>query len=197
MALGKYTKVASVVKAWNRIDAWFATQIPPDLTPLPCGATDGELRIADLAIRHYLPADLKTSLQIHNGTSRWSFSVGRLLSVQEVVQIWDAKMSSLSGGYLMTPKPHGPIRRVGWDARWIPITDNWEGDYLAIDLAPLPGGKKGQVIWITHESGATRVAFADLTAYLESLANDLEKGAYVMDKTEWSLSLKKRRIRLP
>lgn len=197
MALGKYKKVPSVVKAWNRIDAWFATQIPPDLTPLPCGASDGELRIADLAISHDLPADLKTSLQIHNGTGRWDFSVGRLLSVQETVQYWNGQMSCLREGYLMTPKPHGPIRRVGWDARWIPITDNWEGDCLALDLAPLPGGKKGQVIWVTQESGATRVAFADLTAYLESLADDLEKGAYVMDKTEWSLTLKKKRSRLP
>ena len=54
--------------------------------------------------------------------------------------------------------PAGPIQKVHCHMNWIPLTDFQSGDHMLIDLAPAEGGKVGQLINFSHETGPEDVA---------------------------------------
>jgi hypothetical protein len=70
--------------------------------------------------------------------------------------------------------PPGAIRRVGDHPGWIPFATDTFGDYLAVDMAPGPNGRPGQVILIGrhHDAGPIYVA-ESVTELIRSHADAL------------------------
>ena len=74
-------------------------------------------------------------------------------------------------------EPEGPIRKVHYHLKWIPLTHDGGGDHTLIDLAPAEGGQVGQLIDFSHETGPEGVAAPGLAEYLSVLADGFESGA--------------------
>lgn len=96
-------------------------------------------------------------------------------------------MTSLldSGGFDdpgFVSRPKGPIRTDHWNRKWIPFTCADTGDFLAIDLAPAKGGKKGQIIFWWHEVGAVNIVSDSFQNLVCQLADRLEAGVYSFDE---------------
>ncbi|TDE45725.1 hypothetical protein E1295_24070 [Nonomuraea mesophila] len=82
-------------------------------------------------------------------------------------------------------KEYGPalrIRRVADHPAWIPFATDMFGNYLAVDMAPGPRGRPGQVILIGRSHGAGPVYVADsVTALLREHVEALASGSFERD----------------
>ncbi|KAB8194013.1 hypothetical protein FH608_017625 [Nonomuraea phyllanthi] len=75
------------------------------------------------------------------------------------------------------------VRRMSDHPRWIPFASGAAGDFLAVDLAPGPGGRPGQVIRLAphHDGGPSHVADS-VTGLLRLHVKALRTGAYRMEE---------------
>ena len=78
--------------------------------------------------------------------------------------------------------PSGRVQALGFSPAWVPLGDDWGGNYFVADLAPGPNGTIGQILFVDHEtnSGASWVA-PSLTAFVanppQSYGGDLPPAA--------------------
>jgi cell wall assembly regulator SMI1 len=77
--------------------------------------------------------------------------------------------------------PQGPIQPVRWSECWIPIASEGSGDYLCIDMCPVPGGDIGQVIYVDQDVGPVKVLAKGFGEFLTAFADDLENGKFRID----------------
>jgi cell wall assembly regulator SMI1 len=185
-------KVGTVAASWKRIERWLKDNAP-GWKPLRNGATAEQLAGAQTKLGFTLPADVRTTYQLHNG-SRDDAQIFPcsddisyyLLPLSEAVQ--DCKMMTelLEMGEFAGRRAKGGrgLRNEWWNARWFPFAGNGGGDHFCIDLAPAPGGHKGQVISMSHESGTRKLLAPSLREWLARLAGGLETGAYSFDEDE-------------
>lgn len=81
--------------------------------------------------------------------------------------------------------PEGAIQRVYAHPGWIPLVTDYLGNNIAIDLAPGPTGKWGQVILFGREFDRKFVVASSWSAFLLMFADDLENGRHLVeDETE-------------
>lgn len=180
----------AVRSAWVRIEAVLCASVPDLFAALPAGASSEAIADAEQQLGIELPADVRASYSIHDGSggeidgagivpSEYYSVMGvPLLSLDEVVRTWqmwqewrrDATASNDRGD-----PPEGPVRTERYNARWIPVT--WDGGAcnLCIDLDPAPGGVTGQVIFLDHLD--TKCVIEEgWWVFLERYAADLESG---------------------
>ncbi|MFI7124898.1 SMI1/KNR4 family protein [Nonomuraea sp. NPDC050153] len=81
--------------------------------------------------------------------------------------------------------PRLAVRRASDHPGWIPFATSAGGDFLAVDLAPGPGGRPGQVIRLGthHDDGPVYVADS-VTALLRRHVAALRAGAYRIEHGE-------------
>jgi cell wall assembly regulator SMI1 len=188
---------------WQRIAQWHQENLPEALRDggrqqefLSVGASGGELTDAEQVMGLVLPADIRESYRLHDGSQNgyailpWGY---HLLSLAGVVASWRMWQSHVAEGMWVevATDPEGPIRPVHWNHRWVPISHNNGGDHQCVDLDPAPGGKAGQVIAFNHEVGPVRVLADGFGAWLGAYAAGLEAGRYRYDSEElWVVPLR-------
>jgi cell wall assembly regulator SMI1 len=154
-------KPGTVGDSWKRIGRW-ALQHAPRWKPLKKGARPSEIASAEKELGFPLPAELRESYQLHNGSGSagvfpCSFDISFcLMPLSEAVTSWKT-MKELDdlGEFRARParrKNEKGIRSDWWNVRWVPFAGNGAGDYFCIDLAPAAGGHAGQVITMSHEA---------------------------------------------
>jgi cell wall assembly regulator SMI1/predicted DNA-binding WGR domain protein/uncharacterized protein YukE len=177
---------ASVAKAWKRIDAWLTENAPSLMANMGAGATLESIEKAEAALGMELPDDVRASYAIHDGSGRrFLFPSGYYLSLDEMVDRygkWKYLVEEDGGFDDEDSEPKGPIQKVHYHLKWIPLTHDGGGDHTLIDLAPAEGGKVGQLIEFSHETGPDVVAAPGLAAYLSTIADRLESGAGPADE---------------
>ena len=183
--------MTAVSKAWSRITRWYAQNVPDDKLILPAGASEEELADVQSQMNVRFTDDLLESFRLHNGTNEQSIFpyAFYLLSLEEIVSQWRMWQKGLDDGAFddSRPAPAGPIKKVWWDTRWIPLTHNSGGDHHCFDSAPARGGMVGQIIQFSHEVGPQHVVANSLVSWLTSLADDLENHRYQYDDYECCL----------
>lgn len=167
---------------WQRLEQFFtAQQWPVALRP---GATGAEIAAAEAALGLPLPADLRASLQIHDGEDwqqwrqciRWMIHDTFLLSLDEILSHWNLQQTY----YAQWGEEFGDeyqdedrIRNVIFHPRRIPIAMNLDEESgLWLDFTPGPAGVAGQVIMDITECEFIVLAstfHAFLARYLELL----------------------------
>lgn len=81
--------------------------------------------------------------------------------------------------------PEGAIQKVYAHPAWIPLATDYLGNNIAVDLAPGPNGKWGQVILFGREFDRKFVVASSWAAFLMLFADDLENGRHLVeDETE-------------
>lgn len=179
---------------WDSIEGWLRRQHEDGPLLLPVAATEADIKAAEKAVRARFPEALRSSYRRHDGTGQTAFAFGRLVSLNELVVLWKEFCESLREGYYdgRINNPVGPIKRVWYSRRWLPVGRDDEGGYLFVDLDPTANGKAGQVIDFTRADGSVHVVATDFESLLASLAADLKAGKYELDTKSWHIVTKKR-----
>jgi cell wall assembly regulator SMI1 len=73
-------------------------------------------------------------------------------------------------------QPQGAVQKAYAHRSWIPMARDWGGNCLAVDLAPGPTGKWGQVIIFGRDFDCKFVVARSWAAFLANLADDLGSG---------------------
>jgi cell wall assembly regulator SMI1 len=96
---------------------------------------------------------------------------------------WQEEEGWGAGDEYETDIEEGPIKPVWWNPLRLPLTDN-SGDHILADFDPAEGGRLGQILEHSHEVGPERILAPSFGAWLTSLADGLEAGAYVYHEAE-------------
>jgi cell wall assembly regulator SMI1 len=175
----------SMKRTWKRIEAWLTDNAPAILSDLRPGASTADIRWAEAQLGCMFPKAVKDSYLIHNGTEGcalmeyWEF-----YSLAEAVEAWKSLKSIYDRGIFdaFFSKPVGPIRTQWWHPLWIPLTGEPGGNHLCLDLAPLRGGHKGQVISWVHDDSVREIVAPTIGGWLKQFADALEAGIYKVDR---------------
>ncbi|KAL2067903.1 hypothetical protein VTL71DRAFT_16001 [Oculimacula yallundae] len=87
-------------------------------------------------------------------------------------------------------QPPGAIQKVYAHPSWIPLVRDWGGNNLAVDLAPGPSGKWGQVILFGRDYDCKYVVARSWSAFLATFADDLNSGKWFVDEDSHELKLR-------
>lgn len=87
-------------------------------------------------------------------------------------------------------QPPGAVQKAYAHPAWIPLARDWGGNNIAIDLAPGPAGKWGQVIIFGRDYDCKYVIARSWAAFLATLADDICSGKVIVDEETNELRLK-------
>lgn len=183
----------TIEDSWSRICDWMNTHAPGSLDDAGSPATKRKLNTAAKKMNVQLHADHAEFCQVVDGAEssgvfpacgEWEDMAFSPMSLEESVSEWEMLKDLLEMGEFdgLSPKTSPGISDVWWNTLWIPFASNGGGDYYCIDLAPENGGKLGQIIFHSHESGEHVVLAESLRSYLAKLADDLEAGKFEYDE---------------
>jgi cell wall assembly regulator SMI1 len=183
--------MGNVKNAWYRIEKWYKANAPVAELTLSPGASDKALKGAETELGLSFPKDVRESYRLHDGTDQHAvLPFGfHLLSLNEIVKTWKMWRDHLEQGIFdnAPSSPDGPIKKVWWNLKWVPLTHNSGGDHQCIDMEPEKRGQIGQVINFSHEVGPLNVLAPSFQVWLLRFAKDLELGKYRFDEDELCL----------
>ncbi|KAJ5584067.1 uncharacterized protein N7459_003867 [Penicillium hispanicum] len=87
-------------------------------------------------------------------------------------------------------QPPGAVQKAYAHPAWIPLARDWGGNHIAIDLAPGPAGKWGQVIIFGRDYDCKYVIARSWAAFLAIFADDLCSGKVIVDEETNEMKLK-------
>ena len=87
-------------------------------------------------------------------------------------------------------QPPRAIQKAYAHPNWIPLARDWGGNNLAVDLAPGPTGKWGQVIIFGRDYDCKYVVARSWAAFLATVADDLNSGKVFVDEDSQELKLR-------
>lgn len=87
-------------------------------------------------------------------------------------------------------QPPDAIQRVYAHPAWIPLVRDWGGNNLAVDLAPGPAGRWGQVILFGRDYDCKYVVSRSWSAFLATVADDMNSGRCFVDEETNELKLR-------
>ena len=87
-------------------------------------------------------------------------------------------------------QPPNAVQRVYAHPGWIPLARDWGGNNIAVDLAPGPTGKWGQIIIFGRDYDCKYVVARSWSAFLAMVADDLQSEKWWVDEDTNELKLK-------
>lgn len=186
----------AVKSSWNRLDSWLNQHTPQGRYRLKSGASLAHLQLTEATVGAQFPEDLRESFLLHDGSEgTWVLIVGSFLSLDELANRWKSWHEGLKNGYFEGPdfvsNPEQGIKSNWFNNKWIPVSDNQNGDYTYVDLDPAEDGQVGQVIGFTRDEGATKILAKKFGEWISGLASALESGMYLYDESDGELKRRK------
>ncbi|HTJ38830.1 MAG TPA: SMI1/KNR4 family protein [Dactylosporangium sp.] len=180
-----------VAAAWARIETALARALPESLEFLPAPAAAADVDAAEAALGVRLPADFRTSLLVHNGTT-WGMPspvpLDQLYDAAELVE-WTGHWRDNASDDPVFDTPgvwayridrsdlhvNGPVRPLVGAPGQVPV-GTMNGDvHWYLDLDPPPGGARGQVVRVDVECSMWDVLAPSWAGLLLAYAEDLER----------------------
>lgn len=87
-------------------------------------------------------------------------------------------------------QPSRAIQKAYAHPSWIPLARDWGGNNIAVDLAPGPMGKWGQIIIFGRDYDCKYVISRSWAAFLATVADDLQSEKVFVDEETQELKLK-------
>jgi len=87
-------------------------------------------------------------------------------------------------------QPSRAIQKAYAHPGWIPLARDWGGNNLAVDLAPGPTGKWGQIIIFGRDYDCKYVVARSWAAFLAGVADDLQSEKVFVDEETQELKLR-------
>src|SRR5215467_7017510 len=164
----------AIPRLWLGIERVLQEHAPQAAATLAPPATGEEIANLEAALGLSLPADLRLSLQIHNGqhdpTRCHAFTdEGILLGTHDIADRWKMVTAIDKSERGKEAPGQGPW----WKTTCIPFTDA-EGNMLCVDMDKSLGDRIGEVVRHVHDSEIERGLGASFTQWLSSVAERLE-----------------------
>ncbi|KHO00298.1 Glucan synthesis regulatory protein [Metarhizium album ARSEF 1941] len=86
--------------------------------------------------------------------------------------------------------PANSVQKAYAHGGWIPLVRDWGGNNLAVDLAPGPNGRWGQIILFGRDYDTKYVVARSWAAFLALVADDLNSGKWFVDDETGELKLR-------
>lgn len=80
--------------------------------------------------------------------------------------------------------PEGAVKRIYFHYKWLPLFEDFGGNYIGIDLDPDTAGQKGQVIVFGRDEEVLTVLAPSLDAFFDKVLADLSSGSSVLLQSE-------------
>ncbi|USW51019.1 Putative Knr4/Smi1 family protein [Septoria linicola] len=87
-------------------------------------------------------------------------------------------------------QPPNAVQKVYAHPAWIPLARDWGGNNIAVDLAPGPAGRWGQVILMGRDYDCKYVVSRSWSAFLATLADDMHTDKWFIDEDTKELKLR-------
>lgn len=87
-------------------------------------------------------------------------------------------------------QPTNAIQRAYAHPAWIPLARDWGGNNIAVDLAPGPTGKWGQIILMGRDYDCKYVISRSWSAFLATVADDMNTDKWFIDEDSKELKLR-------
>lgn len=87
-------------------------------------------------------------------------------------------------------QPSNAIQKVYAHPAWIPLARDWGGNNIAVDLAPGPTGKWGQIILMGRDYDCKYVISRSWSAFLATVADDMATDKWFIDEDTKELKLR-------
>ncbi|KAL9091900.1 MAG: hypothetical protein Q9165_004652 [Trypethelium subeluteriae] len=87
-------------------------------------------------------------------------------------------------------QPPNAVQKAYAHPAWIPLARDWGGNNIAVDLAPGPTGKWGQVILMGRDYDCKYVISRSWASFLATLADDLSTDKWWVDEESKELKLR-------
>lgn len=87
-------------------------------------------------------------------------------------------------------QPTNAIQKAYAHPAWIPLARDWGGNNIAVDLAPGPTGKWGQVILMGRDYDCKYVISRSWSAFLATVADDMNTDKWFIDEETMELKLR-------
>lgn len=148
--------MSSVTRTWQRLEQWFAENLPAALTDLNPGCDEDAFRIVEERMGIVLPETLKEVYRLHNGQKPPERSIVGIfygvyfLSLSQMVDQWQVWVDS---NVLIDEAEHRDeldefqvsfaptrLKPLYSNNKWIPFAIIAENCYLGMDFDPAPEG---------------------------------------------------------
>jgi cell wall assembly regulator SMI1 len=141
-----------------------------------------------------LPDDLRESYKAQDGmpdpaglpSIGWIMGIGGVETRWDMYGDWQGRIGWGLGLDYQPGSIDGPIKPVWWNPLRIPVSTDWAGNGLMIDLDPAWGGTRGQVIHFSHEFGPTWVYAKSWAEFLRRFVADSKAGLFPAGSEFWS-----------
>lgn len=189
-----------------RLDAWYATHLPPGQYKFNPPATEAELDAFERVIGLKLPRAYRQLYLWHDGESddRWGHIYGLPLlpldQARSQWMTWGDILAEFGGNRYTIPGaawPEGAADPAYINPLWIPLTHDGSGNHIGLDLDPWPGGRTGQVILFGRDEDVKVVLAGSLGKFLEWIAGLLESGNFRLDAEAEERVLRQFRLKVP
>lgn len=87
-------------------------------------------------------------------------------------------------------QPPNAIQKAYTHPAWIPLARDWGGNNIAVDLAPGPAGRWGQIILIGRDYDCKYVVSRSWSAFLATVADDMSTEKWFIDEDTKELKLR-------
>ncbi|PHH77419.1 hypothetical protein CDD80_654 [Ophiocordyceps camponoti-rufipedis] len=128
-----------------------------------------------------------TPSKLSAGSNEASSSRQRPLSSSSASTSDEWRQSLLARQDSVPPKA---VQRAYAHMGWIPLVRDWGGNNLAVDLAPGPNGRWGQIILFGRDYDTKYVVARSWAAFLALVADDLNSGKWFVDDETGELKLR-------
>ncbi len=176
----------SLTQLWEELLFRLSKPWPALYDSLEPGATETTIRSMERGFGTNFPPELREFFTLQQGQNSDApsglFYHWYLLGFRDLLKLWQELGAGKSDE---EPQVEGPIQPVWAHRFWIPLATDYAGGLLCSDLAPAPGGQRGQLIEVGLEYPLRRVVAPSLTAYLQMLLDDLESEAWCPDDWLW------------
>ena len=190
-----------------RLDAWYATHLPPDRYVFNPPATEAELEAFERLVGFRMPRAWRQLYLWHDGENddRWGHIYGLpLLPLQEAGSQWKTWTGILANDFGGNPYeipggawPEGAVDPAYINPRWIPLTHDGSGNHIGLDFDPWPGGGVGQVILFGRDEDVKAVLADSLGSFLAWIAGLLESGNFRLEAGPGEVVLRQFRLKAP
>lgn len=147
-------------------------------------ATDADISRFESATGLAIPEELKQLYRLHNGESGNAglFFGLPFISIDEALAEWKV-WESLAGSTAsldtsITSVPANHIKEQYVNVRYIPISKDYGGNNIGIDLDPGPEGVSGQVINFGRDEDTRFVIAPSLAGFMEFILHHVKNGNY-------------------
>lgn len=168
----------------DTIKALLANEYPELNASLNPPATEADISRLETTTGLIIPDELKQLYRLHNGESGNAglFFGLPFISIDEALAEWKAleglagSTASMDSNIISVPANH--IKEQYINTRYIPISKDYGGNYIGIDLDPGPDGVSGQVINFGRDEDTRFVIAPSLAGFMDFILHNIKNGNY-------------------